>query len=172
MSFSTSIHELGNNVSFSAIKNIANELILSLPRIEQDRLYTDLVRGTAILDDEPHLNKYLQCYGAMHKAKLDEAFSRLPHINELFAEDIELYDWGCGQGTATICILDFLRKKNLQPKFKRINLIDPSAVAVERAKDIMSCYQECDNIEVRIVNKEFDDLQPDDINSYECRKLC
>ena len=171
MSFLDSIHQLGNNVSFSAIRNIANELILSLPRIEQDRLYTDLVRGTAILDDEPHLNKYLQCYGAMHKAKLDEAFSRLPHINELFAEDIELYDWGCGQGIATICLLDYLRSCKISHRIKRINLIEPSGAALNRAKDILSCYNESRGVELRIVQKKFDELIVSDVDSLNCRKL-
>lgn len=170
--FSNSIHQLGKLLSFTSIRDIAIDGINSLPRCEQDKLHEELVRGTAVLDDEPHMNMYLRSFGLMHKAKIDEAFIIMfPYLENLFSQDIEIYDWGCGQGTATICMLDFLRKHNLQPKFKRINLIEPSAVAVERAKDILSCYQECDNAEVRIVNKEFDDLQPDDINSYECRKL-
>ena len=170
--FSNSIHQLGKLLSFTSIRDIAIDGINSLPRCEQDKLHEELVRGTAVLDDEPHMNMYLRSFGLMHKAKIDEAFINMfPYLENLFSQDIEIYDWGCGQGTATICMLDFLRKHNLQPKFKRINLIEPSAVAVERAKDILSCYQECDNAEVRIVNKEFDDLQPDDINSYECRKL-
>ena len=171
MSFLGKIHQLGNNISFSAIRNIANDFILSLPRIEQDKLYSDLVRGTAILDDEPHLNKYLQCYGAMHKAKLDEAFSRLPHINELFAEDIELYDWGCGQGIATICLLDYLRSCKIVHHFKRINLIEPSGAALNRTKDILSCYNESREVELRIVQKKFDELNVSDVDSLNCRKL-
>lgn len=171
MSFSTRIHQLGNNVSFSAIRNIANELILSLPRTEQDKLYSDLVRGTAILEDEPHLNKYLQCYGAMHKAKLDEAFSRLPHINELFSEDIELYDWGCGQGIATICLLDYLRSCKIVHRIRRINLIEPSGAALNRAKDFLSCYNETRGVELRIVRKKFDEIIVSDVDSLNCRKL-
>lgn len=170
--FSNSIHQLGKNVSFTSIRDIAIDGIRRLPRCEQDRLHEELVRGTAVLDDEPHLNMYLRSFGLMHKAKIDEAFNNmLPYIEKLFSQDIEIYDWGCGQGIATICMLDFLLKHHIQPKFKRINLIEPSAVAVERAKDILSCYQECDNVEVRIVNKVFDDLQPNDINSFKCRKL-
>ena len=170
--FSDRIHQLGERLSFTSIRDIAIDGINRLPRCEQDKLHEELVRGTAVLDDEPHMNMYLRSFGLMHKAKIDEAFnSMLPYLEKLFSQDIEIYDWGCGQGIATICMLDFLRKHHIQPNFKRINLIEPSAVAVERAKDILSCYQECDNVEIRIVNKVFDDLQPDDINSFKCRKL-
>ena len=170
--FSTQLHKLGNELSFTAIINIAHDYINTLPKHKQDILYGDLARGTAILDDEDHMNMYLHCYGTMHKAKMDEAIDKLPpSFKRLFSEDIEIYDWGCGQGVATICLLDMLRNKHQQPNIKRINLIDPSVEAVKRAKDILSCYQEGDNYEIRIVTKVFDDLQPDDINCYGCRKL-
>ncbi len=170
--FLDSIQQLGDNISFISIRDLAIDSINKLPRIEQDRLHEDLIRGTAILEDEPHLNMYLRSFGLMHKAKIDEAFNNmLPNLEKLFSLDIEIYDWGCGQGIATICMLDFLRKHHIQPKFRRINLVEPSSVAIERAKDILSCYQECNNAEVRIVNKVFGDLQPDDINSLKCRKL-
>lgn len=172
--FLNSILQLGKRLSFTSIRDIAIDGINRLPRCEQDKLHEELVRGTAVLDDEPHMNMYLRSFGPMHKAKIDEAFNQLLNtfiLNQLFSQDIEIYDWGCGQGIATICMLDFLRKHHIQSKLKRINLIEPSVVAVERAKDILLCYQECDNAEVRIVNKVFDDLQPDDINSFNCRKL-
>lgn len=170
--FSKSIHQLGKRLSFTSIRDIAIDGINRLPRCEQDKLHDELVRGTAVLDDEPHMNMYLRSFGLMHKAKIDEAFNNmLPYLEKLFSQDIEVYDWGCGQGIAIICMLDFLRNHHIKSKFKRINLIEPSAVAVERAKDILSCYEECDNAEVRIINKMFDDLQPDDINSFKCRKL-
>ena len=142
--FSNSIHQLGKSLSFTSIRDIAIDGINRLPRCEQDKLHEELVRGTAVLDDEPHMNMYLRSFGLMHKAKIDEAFNNmLPYLEKLFSRDIEIYDWGCGQGTATICMLDYLRKHHIQPKFKRINLIEPSGVAVERAQDILSCYQEC-----------------------------
>ena len=170
--FSRSIHQLESHLSFTSIRDVAIDGLGRLPRCEQDRLHEELVRGTAVLDDEPHMNMYLRSFGLMHKAKIDEAFNNmLSYLEKLFSQDIEIYDWGCGQGIATICMLDFLRKHHIQPNFKRINLIEPSAVAVERAKDVLSCYQECDKAEVRVVNKMFDDLQPEDINSFNCRKL-
>lgn len=171
MSFSEKIHSLGENISFTAIRNIAVESISALPRNEQDQLYEELVRGTKVLNEEAHLNMYLRSYGLMHKAKIDEAFKNLPKPDDLFSKDIEIFDWGCGQGIATICLLDYLRASNLLHHIKRINLIEPSVLAVERAKDILSCYKETKNTEIKIVIKSFDDLIYDDIESYNCRKL-
>lgn len=112
--FLDSIQQLRDNISFISIRDLAIDSINKLPRIEQDRLHEDLIRGTAILEDEPHLNMYLRSFGLMHKAKIDEAFNNmLPDLEKLFSLDIEIYDWGCGQGIATICMLDFLRKHHI-----------------------------------------------------------
>ncbi|MBQ8058985.1 MAG: ATP-dependent DNA helicase RecQ [Prevotella sp.] len=171
MSFSKRIHTLGDSISFIGIRNIAVDEISTLSRVEQDRLYNELARGTQVLDDDAHLNMYLRCFGLMHKAKADEAFKNLPKLSDLFSKEIEIYDWGCGQGTATICLLDFLHNCGFSPKIKRINLVEPSNLAVNRSVDILSCYKEINNTEIRTVIKKFDDLEISDIESYNCRKL-
>ncbi len=171
MSFTEKLHSLGDSISFAAIRNIAVEEISNLSRIEQDTLYEELARGVNVLDDEAHLNMYLRSFGLMHKAKAEEAFKNLPKPIDLFSDEIEIYDWGCGQGTATICLLDYLRACNITPIIKRINLIEPSDLAVNRAVDILSCYKEVKNVETRTVVKKFDELGIPDIESYHCRKL-
>lgn len=171
MSFTEKLHTLGDSISFAAIRNIAVEEISNLSRIEQDTLYEELARGVNVLDDEAHLNMYLSSFGLMHKAKAEEAFKNLPKPIDLFSDEIEIYDWGCGQGTATICLLDYLRACNITPIIKRINLIEPSDLAVNRAVDILSCYKEVKNVETRTVVKKFDELGIPDIESYHCRKL-
>lgn len=170
MSFLNDIQGLGNNISLQNIRDIA---IRHLPSsdAEQQKLYEELLHGTKILDDEPHLNMYLKSYGNMHKEKVDYALDRLPHYRQLFSNDLEIFDWGCGQGMATICTLDFLRLRKISSKIKRITLIEPSIAAVSRASAIINCYPECSNIELRIVNKPFDELSKDDVSSLNCRKL-
>ena len=85
--FSSSIHQLGKHLSFTSIRNIAIDGINRLPRFEQDKLHEELVRGTAVLDDEPHMNMYLRRFGLMHKAKIDEAFhNMLPYLEKLFSQ--------------------------------------------------------------------------------------
>ena len=76
--------------------------LLPADRTSRNKLYQDLERGKGILDDEDHLNMYLHSFGKMHKAKLDAAFGCIPDISEIFSEEVEIYDWGCGQGTAAV----------------------------------------------------------------------
>ena len=133
-----------------------------------DQLYQDLKRGKDILDDEKHLNMYLRSFGKMHKAKLDAAFSCLPDVSSIFSEDIEIYDWGCGQGTASICLLDFLRSKNIAYNIVSVNLVDPSIPATQRAREVLSCYED---LRVNVVNKAFDDLDEQDFVCSNQRKL-
>lgn len=156
-----------NDISFIGMRNTARSF-LPKDHMEQDKLYQDLKRGKDILDDEMHLNMYLKSFGKMHKAKLEAAFDCLPDISSIFSEGIEIYDWGCGQGTASICLLDFLRSKNIAHNIIAINLIDPSIPATRRAREVLSCYE---NIRVNAVNKAFDDLDEQDFVRSNHRKL-
>lgn len=155
------------DISFTGMRDTALSLLPN-DKIVLDKLYNDLKRGKDILDDEIHLNMYLRCFGKMHRAKLDTAFACLPDISSIFSEEIEIYDWGCGQGTASICLLDFLRSKNIAHKIVAINLIDPSAPATQRAREVLSCYE---GIRINVVNKVFDDLDEQDFVRSNHRKL-
>lgn len=156
------------DISFIGMRNTAMSL-LPIDKTELDKLYNDLKRGTDILDDEPHLNMYLRSFGKMHKAKLDAAFSCMPNPSSIFDEEIEVYDWGCGQGTASICLLDFLNSKQIYHHITHINLIEPSIPATIRAKEVISCFDE--NIDVNVINKVFDDLTEYDFIRSNNKKL-
>lgn len=155
-------------ISFLGMRNTAMSLLPSDKSV-LNNLYEDLKRGKGILDDEAHLNMYLRSYGKMHKAKLDAAFRSLPEIASTFSDEIEIYDWGCGQGIASICLLDYLQSKNIGYKIKSINLIDPSACATKRAEDVISCYD--NSITINTVNKAFDDLAVEDFAVNSTKKL-
>ena len=156
-----------NNISFIGMREAALSLLPN-DKMVLDKLYNDLKRGKDILDDEIHLNMYLMCFGKMHKAKLDDAFACLPDVSSIFSEGIEIYDWGCGQGTASICLLDFLRSRNIAHNIVAVNLIDPSIPATQRAREVLSCYED---IRVNVVNKAFDDLTEQDFVRSNHRKL-
>ena len=156
------------DISFIGMRDTALSLLPN-DKMVLDKLYNDLKRGKDILDDEIHLNMYLRCFGKMHRAKLDAAFTCLPDVSSIFSEDIEIYDWGCGQGTASICLLDFLRSKNIAHKTVAINLIDPSAPATQRAREVLSCYEK--DARVNVINKVFDDLDEQDFVRSNSRKL-
>ena len=94
--------------------------------------YPGLAHGTSCLESEEQLNCYLASYGEMHKGKLQRIMTDFPY-SQLNA-DFEIIDWGCGQGIATVCFIDYLTKYNLVSKLQKVTLIEPSAVALERAK--------------------------------------
>lgn len=156
------------DLSFLGMRNTAQEL-LPKSKVERDRLYSDLNRGKDILDDDDHLNMYLHSFGKMHKAKLDTAFSKIPHIQDLFKEEIEVYDWGCGQGTATICLLDFLAEHKISHNISSLNLIEPSEVAVRRASAVIESINP--KQVVRTVIKDFDQLSAADFEKSNARKI-
>lgn len=155
------------DISFIGMRDTALSLLPN-DKMVLDKLYNDLKRGKDILDDEMHLNMYLKSFGKMHKAKLDTAFTCLPDVSSVFSEEIEIYDWGCGQGIASICLLDFLRSKNIAHSIVAVNLIDPSVSATQRAREVLSCYED---IRVNVVNKVFDDLDEQDFVRSNHRKL-
>ena len=156
------------DITFLGMRDTAISMLPS-DRMELDKLYNDLKRGTGILDDEIHLNMYLKCFGKMHKAKLDTAFGCIPADTDLFSNQIEIYDWGCGQGIATICLLDYLKANHINYDIKSIHLIEPSTAAVKRACYVIECMDA--DISVAKTTKVFDELLQTDFTPSEAIKL-
>ncbi|MEK5760566.1 class I SAM-dependent methyltransferase, partial [Acinetobacter variabilis] len=76
-------------------------------------------------------------------------------------EPITIVVHGCGQGLALLLLFDNFGEDLVQ-KVDRIILIEPSEIALERANHIANlCFPEA-NIE--LVNKEFDDLEQEDLD--------
>lgn len=145
------------DLSFLGMRNIADELLIK-DKNQRNKIYENLKRGTEVILDENLLNMYLFSFGKMHKAKLDEAFLSIQNkICELSEQEVEIYDWGCGQGTATICFLDYLKKNNITyKKIVSLNLIEPSELAIKRAKEVIEIINS--DYKVKIINKDFNEL--------------
>ncbi len=94
--------------------------------------YPGMDHGTACLSNEEQLCCYMAAYGAMHKGKLNKILSDFPV--DRIDSDVEIIDWGCGQGIASVALISFLRKAQLDGKIKKVTLIEPSVVALSRAK--------------------------------------
>ena len=154
-------------ISFTGMRETALSLLPS-DRTKRNKLYDDLERGKGILDDDDHLNMYLHSFGKMHKAKLDAAFNNLPDA-DIFGEEVEIYDWGCGQGTATICMLDYLAEKHISPQIQQMYLIDPSEAAVERASQVIQCFDA--SYRINKITKDFDGLTTEDFKKNSIRKV-
>lgn len=94
--------------------------------------YPGLNHGTAILQDEEQLCCYLAAYGEMHKGKLKCALEKFPFKS--IDNNLEIIDWGCGQGLASVYMADCLRHFGLIDKLQKVTLIEPSTVALSRAQ--------------------------------------
>ena len=92
--------------------------------------------GRLVLQTEEQLDAYLAAYGEMHIVKCKAALQNLPCTkpeDDINRHNFEIFDWGCGQGIATLTLLDFLRERGLLGRLNRITLIEPSNIALTRA---------------------------------------
>lgn len=149
-----------NEPSFEKVREIACDFVQKLPSELVDELHEMLNRGVNILDSEPLLQMYFYSYGIMHAEKLAFAFKNLNnYIRE--AKEIDIIDYGCGQGLATMCYHDFILNNNLNQKVRSIKLIEPSSVALERAE--LLCTQFFPNAVIISIHKPLDELLVTDI---------
>lgn len=146
--------------SFEKVRNISYDFIQKLSSDLVDELFDQLNRGVELLDSEPLLQMYFYSYGQMHAEKLMYAFKQLsPYIKS--AEKIDIVDYGCGQGLATICYHDFIKDYNSQQQVRSITLIEPSALALSRAELLCDCF--FPEATIIAIQKDFDELLEDDI---------
>ncbi|NDW13829.1 hypothetical protein D0T50_13155 [Bacteroides sp. 214] len=111
-------------------------------------------RGVKILESEVELYGYFKSYGNMHKAKLQSAFNALPSISS----KINIIDWGCGQGFASMVFLEKYGHENIN----QITLIEPSEIALKRAA--LHCKKYCSKILLKTICKKLNDLDESDFN--------
>lgn len=92
--------------------------------------HPELKRGTSLLESEGAQDSYMAAYGDAHKQKAFKAIEFLPlwEIKGPF----EICDWGCGQGIASMCLLQVLTQRNLSDEARSLHLIEPSKAALER----------------------------------------
>lgn len=148
--------------SFCKVRNIACEFVQKLHPDLVDELYENLNRGIDVLDSEPLMQMYFYAYGCMHSAKLAYAFERLNYYITS-ADAVDIIDYGCGQGLATMCYHDFIIGHNPQQNVRSITLIEPSGVALARAELLCSCFFPQSNI--KVVQKGFGELLASDFET-------
>lgn len=148
-------HSLQNNeLSFDAVRNIA---VLKCRGME-----THLAgRGVTPLREENELYIYLLRYGKMHKAKLESCLNQFPF--EEINQPIEVIDWGCGQGLASLVFCDFLKENEIKITVSKITLIEPSHLSIKRAALHLQTYPLLQN--TKTICKTFDGLELKDLRS-------
>ncbi|GHT07266.1 hypothetical protein FACS189426_00130 [Bacteroidia bacterium] len=112
-------------------------------------------RGVKILESKDELFGYFKSFGNMHKAKLLSSFEALP---KTFDSKINIIDWGCGQGFASMIFLE----KYGSDFVNHITLVEPSEIALKRAA--LHCKKYCSEIPLNTICKKMDDLEEEDFN--------
>lgn len=139
-----------SNISFQKIRSLCRASLSTISETEDDKLWRSLGRGRRILATTSQLDKYSYTYGPMIESQWSHVFGML---NLEPRPQAHLIDYGCGQGLSTALFLDNYNKKFIN-SIEKITLIEPSQIAIERAKAILGCYS--DKIEITTVNKKFD----------------
>lgn len=111
--------------------------------------YTD--HGRKVLSNDEELNAYLAAYGEIHIVKCRVALQNFP-FDDLQMYAYEIFDWGCGQGIATLTLLDMLRERNKLSGLKKITLVEPSLPALTRARQWTAQFAG-PGVEIVAVNK-------------------
>ena len=146
-----------------SLENIRDAAIEALPRHYQRNPWVLTNQGgsddnNTIYTETLQLDAYLASYVDWHKGKLTRAMELL---NEPLPRQINIIDWACGQGLATIFMLDYIRTNNLSCSIKEVILIEPSLVALQRANYLISLIDP--NMYVKVVNKMIDDVNENDL---------
>lgn len=156
------IQQIGN-ISFDKIIELNKQLVPEEYK-SQPWAYPGLNHGTAVLTNEEQLNAYIAAYGSMHQLKINEVLPKLT-ASEFQNADIQIIDWGCGQGLATVCLFDFFKKSHISlDLIKKVVLIEPSELALIRAQIHVDAYLSNSDI-IMPVKKYLDDVSEVDIKS-------
>ena len=126
--------------------------------------FDNLDNGTRVLRDELECIRYIALYGGHHFHKLYAAYGSTM-FKKIKSENIEIFDWGCGQALATCVLVDYLIEKNINLNVMSITLIEPSTVALQSGRRLVrQMFQNHSSTDstVRLVNKYMDDLTSND----------
>ena len=152
-----------NPISFNAVIDAARQV---LPDNIRKAPWIGLEHGIVPLDTEQKLDQYLAAYGKMHIEKIRMSFGALETPSEDLCAPVAVVDWGCGQALATCSLFDWLREDNNVGIgcVRRIHLIEPSNLALERACINVDTYQRQynANFDVRRFHKFINDVKQDD----------
>lgn len=138
----------------------------ALPTSMRYRPWEYTEHGCKVLSSEDELNAYLAAYGEIHIVKCHAALQNFP-FDDLKMYSYEIFDWGCGQGIATLTLLDMLRERNSLFGLKKITLVEPSLPALTRAKQWAEQFAG-PGVEVFAVNKFIPSTESDCMDEVSC----
>lgn len=145
--------------TFKAIRKISLDKFKNIT--EKDEVYNSLGRGVAILENESQMYSYMKSFGSSHHAKMLSALNKI-RFGEI-DEDIEIFDWSCGQGLASMFFYEYLQNKSINVNIKSVTLIEPSIICLKRAALHVNHFDKHSTI--RTICKDIDSLKSNDIRS-------
>ena len=172
-SYEWEIYKLRSH-AFSDIRQISVKAINSFSDEEKDKLFEELNHGMIVPVTNEQLHAYMYCFGQMHEAKLRKAFSEIPENR--FEPEIEIMDYACGQGIATLCFANFMENNdffvetnNCATEIVKVTLIEPSAIALSRAS--LLCHKVCPKALIDTINSEFDELESSQVATTNIQRI-
>ena len=162
--YSNALYNL-KNPTFDEIRSISYSYIKSIG--DPIELYERLQRGEKIIDDEKLLYKYLASFGNKHKDKLYSAYDEI--IEKLRNEKFDIIDWGCGQATATMLLLNYANERDVKLDIENITLIEPSALALSRGLLHIDILKQKD-YQVNFINSDLDCLNENNLETQSNNK--
>jgi hypothetical protein len=124
--YSNLLNKIQSN--YGAIQSTASN---EYQKISDNRIFYSLQRGVEVLTTESQLYAYMHSYGKMHNQKISQSIVHLPP--SLFNQKLDVIDWGCGQGIASLALLDHLNDIGSAKSITNITLVEPSEIAIKRA---------------------------------------
>lgn len=143
---------------FIEIRNLCAELYAV---VASNEIFWSLQRGVKVLTEQNQLLAYLYSYGKMHHAKMMSAINQIQKYD--LRGVLEVYDWGCGQGLASICFLEHLNEQKINYSINKITLIEPSEIAIKRASLHLRKFTA--DTQIITINKDLDSLENSDFDS-------
>ena len=120
------------NITDLSINNIIDISKKMLPQQHQRHPWNIVNHGVNLLNTEEQLCAYISAYAEMHSVKCRAAFQNFNF--DSLESNFEIVDWGCGQGIATISLIEMLRERDKLNLLRKVTLIEPSEISLERAK--------------------------------------
>ena len=126
-----------NSISNLTMNAIIDNCKAHIPTQFRHRPYwhPELNHGLDLLRSDEGLDCYIGAYGEMHQSKCRAALQNMPFPpkENSGSLSLEIVDWGCGQGIGSVCVIDFLKERNLTQWLKKVTLIEPSEASLNRA---------------------------------------
>lgn len=123
----------------------------SLSNLKYEEFANRTKRATLPLESEKETSFYNAAYGLQHYLTFTKVLNDNFFIDT--SDDYNVYnivDYGCGQGIATIALLDFIAKQKKHKIHLNIHLIEPSAISINNAAYLITLFAFKHSISINI----------------------